>query len=178
MSRSWGGRWRVALVAAATAGSVVGLTGASGAAGTSAPTTTRPVAATTTTSAPLTLAEWKAQYEPAIGQIADDALVVYDTGRRNAKLGTKKSVKATITLCQKWHHDATTVPQEVPAIPSAAAEGNWRGMVSASISASSNCLTALQRGSKPATKRFLTQLALVDDRERLLVKELGGTAAQ
>ena len=134
------------------------------------------VAATTTTSAPLTLAEWKAQYEPAVGQIADDALVAYDTGKKNAKHATKKSVKATITICQQWYHDATTLPQKVPAIPSAAAEKNWRGLVSASVLASSNCLAALQRGSKPAAKKFVKQLVLVDVRERVLAKELGGTA--
>jgi hypothetical protein len=138
----------------------VGMSAVAGASGNTS-TTTQGGAPSTTTSAPLTLAEWKTQYEPAIGQIADDALVAYDTGKK---------------ICQQWYHDATTLPHEVPAIPSVAVEKNWQGLVSASVSASSNCLAALQRGSEPAAKKFVKQLVLADDRERVLVKELGGTA--
>jgi hypothetical protein len=37
---------------------------------------------TTTTTAPLTLTQWKHSYETSVAKLADDALVVWSTGKR------------------------------------------------------------------------------------------------
>ena len=132
-------------------------------------------AAPTTTTAPLTLSQWKDQYEPAVGQIADDALVVYDTGRKDARHPSKKKVRAIVTDCENWHTDAEKLPGEVPPIPSALAEKTWRQLVAASLLGSSDCTAALQQGSKAVTKDFQKQLALVHADEGQLVSELGST---
>ena len=58
-SRSW---WRGAIVVGLAVAGVVGAGVPAGAASSAA----------TTTSSPLTLTQWKTQYEPAIGQLADD----------------------------------------------------------------------------------------------------------
>jgi hypothetical protein len=130
-------------------------------------------AAPTTTTAPLTLSQWKDQYEPAVGQIADDALVVYDTGQKAAKHPSKKKVRAIVTACQNWHTDAEKLPSEVPPIPSAPAEKTWEQLIAASLSGSSDCTAALQHGSKSVTKDFQKQLTLVHADEGRLVSELG-----
>ena len=133
-------------------------------------------AAPTTTTAPLSLAQWKDQYEPAIGEIADDALVVVDTGRRDAKKPTEKKVHAILTACRHWHDDAENLPGEVPPIPLASAEKTWQRLITASISGSADCAAALERGSKSATNRFQKQLALVNIDERKLIGEIGGSS--
>lgn len=130
-------------------------------------------APSTTTTRPLTLAAWKAQYESAIGEIADDVLVVVDTGVANAKHPTKKKVEATISDCDKWHSDAATIPAEVPPIPLASAEKAWKRLIAASLSASSDCTGALGSGSEAGVKAFHEQLAIVDGAERQLVSEVG-----
>jgi hypothetical protein len=129
--------------------------------------------ATPTTTAPLTLSQWKAQYEPAVGQIADDALVVYDTGRKAAKHPTKKMVHTIVAACQAWHTDAEKLPGSVPPIPSTSAEKVWERLIAASLSGSSDCTAALQHGSKSVTKDFQKQLALVHADEGQLISELG-----
>lgn len=168
--RSWGG---AVLVLCLVAAGVEGTAGAS-----STPTTAATTTTTTTTSLPPAVAAWKAKYEPAIGQLADDALVVWDTGQRNAKHPTGKKVKATLSTCRQWLGDAQKLPGEVPPIPEAAAQKTWEALVSASLSAASACVTALTRGSKPAARKFGKALLLVHGDEARLIDELGGTASQ
>jgi len=182
-----GGTWWRRLVVGLTVGiagavPAVGIAGAlpvgSAAAGAAnarpTSTSTIPNAPTTTTStSPLTLSDWKAQYGPAVGEIADDALVVFATGKKNAKHPTKKKATTMVGLCRKWHKDALTVPQQVPPIPVARVERVWQTLVTASLSASSDCVTALQSGSSSATKDFRKQLARVHDAEKTLVAEFG-----
>jgi hypothetical protein len=129
--------------------------------------------ATPATTAPLTLSQWKAQYEPAVGQIADDALVVSDTGRKAAKHPTKKLVHTVVVACQTWHTDAEKLPGEVPSIPLGSAEKAWEQLVAASLVGSADCTAALQHGSKSVVKDFQKQLVLVHTYEGQLVSELG-----
>ena len=129
----------------------------------------------TTTSSPLTLVQWKEQYEPAIGQIADDVDVVVVTGLKDAKHPTKQEAKAMISACQTWHSDAEKLPGEVPPIPLPSAERAWEQLVAASLTGSSDCTTALRRGVSSVTKDFHQQLALVNADERQLTSELGGS---
>lgn len=129
---------------------------------------------TTTTTAHLNLAQWKHSYESAIGKIADGALAVWDTGHKRAKDPTEKKVKATIASCRRWHDDAETVPGEIPPIPQTSAERAWNGLVSASLSASADCLTALQDGSRPAARDFEKEMAAVSNDERTLASQLAG----
>lgn len=130
-------------------------------------------ATTATSTAPLSLTAWKQQYEPAIGQIADDALVVFDTGVKDAKHPTKKKVKAIVSACEQWHSDAEKLPGEVPPIPLTSAEKTWQSLISASISGSSDCTAALQDGTRSVVKEFQKNLALVDADESKLINELG-----
>ncbi|HVX21128.1 MAG TPA: hypothetical protein VHB02_07260 [Acidimicrobiales bacterium] len=135
-----------------------------------------PAGSATSTSAPLTVDQWKSRYEPAVGQLADDALVVWDTGSSGARRPTTGKVRSTVAACRRWHDDATTLPGRVPAIPLAAAERAWRQMVSASVAASSACVQALRAGSKGAIARFRRGLALVHTAEGRLAHQLDGTA--
>ncbi len=132
-------------------------------------------ASTPTTTAPLTLAEWKQQFEPAIGQIADDALVVFDTGKKNARHPTKQKVKSELASCRRWLSDAQQLPDTVPPIPLASAEKVWQSLIRASVAGSSDCVAALGNGSSSVVKDFHKQLVAVDADENRLVAELGGT---
>ncbi|HVX22992.1 MAG TPA: hypothetical protein VHB02_16735 [Acidimicrobiales bacterium] len=134
----------------------------------------RPATLASTATAGGSLAQWKAQYEPAIGQIADDVLVVYVTGKKRAKHPTKEKVQATIADCRRLYRDATKLPGEVPPIPLPSAEKSWRALVAASISGARDCLAALQHGSTKAAREFPKQLARANTRERELVRLLGG----
>jgi|HubBroStandDraft_6_1064221.scaffolds.fasta_scaffold781940_1 hypothetical protein len=155
--------WRGAVVVGLAVAGVVGAGVQAGAAS----------SAGTTTSFPLTLTQWKTQYEPAIGQLADDVVVVVNKGIRDVKHLTEQEVRTTVTACRTWHSDAEKLPAEVPPIPLAAAEKTWKDLIAASISGSSDCTAALQQGSRPATKDFQGQVARVDADEGRLVTELG-----
>jgi|GEM_PF-4764280 len=177
MSRPSGGRWRgpvvgllLTCVPLATSAALVGPAGASS----SPPTSTGTNAASTTTTT-LTFSEWKTQYGPAVGEIADDALVVFDTGRRNAKHPTAKKVKAIVAACRKWHNDAETLPGKVPPIPNSKMESLWKRLVSDSLAASYDCVAALQNGSKSAAAAFRKKLVSVHSDETALVREFGST---
>lgn len=130
---------------------------------------------TTTTTAPLTLAQWKHSYEATIGKIADDALVIWDNGRKAANHPTTKKVSAVVSKCQQWHADAESAPKGVPPIPQTSAERSWTELISASLSASTACVTALQEGSKSAAKRFDKQMSLVNADEKALSSQLSGS---
>lgn len=130
---------------------------------------------TTTTTAPLTLTQWEHSYEGSIGKIADDALVVWDTGRKAAEHPTAKKVRATIASCQQWHDDAETASSGVPPIPQTSAERAWVGLIATSLAASTDCLSALQEGSKSAEENFDKKMVLVRADERTLADELGST---
>jgi hypothetical protein len=130
----------------------------------------------TSTTARLTLAEWKQQFEPAVGQIADDALVVFDTGKKNARHPTKQKVKSELTSCRRWLNDAQELPDKVPPIPLASAEKVWESLIRASVAGSSDCVAALGNGSSSVVKDFHKQLAVVDADESRLVAELGDTS--
>jgi hypothetical protein len=127
----------------------------------------------TTTSSTLTLAQWKTQYEPAVGQIADDVDVVVKTGVKDAKHPTKKEAKSMVAACQTWHADAVKLPVEVPPIPVATAEKMWQQLVTASLSGSADCTAALQHGVTSVTKDFRKQLVRVRSAEQGLITELG-----
>jgi hypothetical protein len=101
--------------------------------------------------------------------------VVWSSGRKSAKHPTAKKVKALITSCQRWRDDAETVPGGVPPIPQAVAEQAWVRLIATSLSASTDCLNALQEGSKSAVKNFDKKMVLVRDDEQTLAGALGGT---
>lgn len=156
-------RWRGAVAAAVLGAVVLGGAGLAGASG------------TTTTTDPLALAQWKHSYEASIGKLADDALVVWSSGRRSAKHPTAKKVASLIASCQRWHDDAERVPAGVPPIPQTVAEQAWVGLIATSLSASADCLNALQEGSKSAQKNFDKKMVLVRGDEKTLVGALSGT---
>ena len=130
---------------------------------------------TTTTTAPLTLTQWKHSYEASVGKLADDVLTVWSTGRKSAKHPTAKKVTTLIAACRQWHDDAETVPNGIPPIPQTPAERAWAGMVATSLSASADCLNALQEGSTSAERNFDKKMVLVRDDEKTLVSALSGT---
>lgn len=155
--------WRVAVAAVMGSAAALGGAGMAGASG------------TTSTTAPLTLTQWKHSYEASIGKLADDALVVWSTGRKSAKHPTAKKITALIASCQQWHDDAETVPGGVPPIPQTSAERAWVGLIASSLSASADCLNALQEGAKSAEKSFDKKMLLVRDDEQTLDSALSGT---
>ena len=63
-------------------------------------------AATTSTTAVLTLGQWEATYEHDIGILADDVLVVVDDGKRAQVHLTKAKVRTTLNDCRQWVRDA------------------------------------------------------------------------
>lgn len=173
LSRRWRGPVACLLLTCIPAGTGAALTGPVGASSSKLAAAGTDAASTTTTA--LTLSEWKAQYGPAVGEIADDALVVFDTGRRNAKHPTAKKVKAIVAACQKWHNDAKTVLGKVPPIPNSQVEAVWQHLVADSVAASYDCVLALQDGSKAAAMTFRKKLVSVHTDEASLVSEFGST---
>jgi len=157
---SW---WRGAAVAAVVSVIAPGGAGLAGASG------------TTTTTAPLTLTQWKHSYETSVGKIADDALVVWSSGKKSAKHPTAKKVTMLITSCQRWHDDAETVPDGVPPIPQRAAERAWAGLIATSLSASADCVNALRGGSMSAERDFDRKMILVRENEKTLLGALGSS---
>jgi hypothetical protein len=133
---------------------------------------------TIATTAPMTLAQWKQQYEQVIGVLADDALVVVSDGKpsktRLSKSKEAAKVKQTVADCTKWHKDALQAPGMAPPVPSAPVQKNWTALMTASTAASADCLTAFHTGSKSAATKFRHQLYLINQDEGLLTAELGG----
>jgi hypothetical protein len=150
--------------------SVGGLMASSG-----SPTATMSAApvATATTSAHLTLGQWKQSYEHDIGILADDVLVVVDDGKRAQTHVTTAKVKTTLKDCRQWATDATMARSAAPPIPMASAQRAWVSMIGASSRAAAQCVASLQSGAGGA-KNFRKQLAIVEKDEATLVSDLNG----
>lgn len=140
-------------------------------------TPSRPVAtlaaAASTTS--LTLSEWKQRYEHDVGILADDVLVVVDDGKRAQNHDTKAKVKTTVNDCRTWASDARQARTAAPPIPMAEAETAWTTMIGASGRAASDCLAALQHGSRRSATDFQKQLKIVERDEVILTRDLNGS---
>jgi hypothetical protein len=128
---------------------------------------------TTTNSASSAIKTWRTKYGlHSIGVIADDVLLVVDTGIRDAKHPSKKSVNDALSHCRQLLTDSKQVPSQVPPIPSAAAQKTWLNLINSSIATSSACVTALQSGSSKAAKSFVRNLRKVELYERRLTRQL------
>ncbi|HEY6473217.1 MAG TPA: hypothetical protein VIY26_10025 [Acidimicrobiales bacterium] len=172
------GRWQLLLVGAGVTFGVAPFLGARPTgASTAAPTTAasyRPgsnedSAATTTA---LTLEQWKQRYEHDIGILADDVLVVVDDGKRAQNHTTTAKVRTTLRDCRTWASDAGQARTAAPPIPLAVAERAWTNMIGASSTAASDCLSALQHGSRHAANDFRKQLQTVENDEAALTRDL------
>ena len=131
-------------------------------------------AATTSTTAVLTLGQWKATYDRDIGILADDVLVVVDDGKRAQTHLTKAKVKTTLNDCRQWVTDAGLARTAAPPIPMAAAERAWTSMISASAQAAADCVASLQRKSLSRAKDFQKRLSIVENDEAMLDSDLNG----
>lgn len=173
-SAEWSpGRWKPVLVGA---GVVFGLAPFLG---------IRPAGASTAASYPpganeasaastitLTLEQWKQRYEHDIGILADDVLVVVDDGKRAQNHVTTAKVRTTVRDCRTWASDAGQARTAAPPIPVAGAERAWTDMIAASSIAASDCLSALQHGSRHAASDFQKQVHIVEDDEATLTRDL------
>jgi hypothetical protein len=128
------------------------------------------VAATSSTA--LTLDEWKQRYEHDVGILADDVLVVVDDGKRAQHNDTTAKVGTTVSDCRTWASDALQARTAAPPIPMADAERAWMTMIKASAHAASDCLAALQHGSRRSAKDFQKQLKIVEQDEVTLNRDL------
>ena len=175
--------WRRCKLTLACAGVILGLaqflgilpTGAATTAATSSEPTVKLVAATS--SSTLTLDEWKQRYEHDVGILADDILVVVDDGKRAQSHDTTAKVKTTVNNCRTWASDARQARTAAPPIPMADAERAWTTMIAASGHAASDCLAALQHGSRRSAKDFQKQLKIVEQDEVTLNRDLNGSSA-
>ena len=133
-------------------------------------TTTQPTTnpGSTSSTVPLTLAQWDQRYEHDVGILADDVLVVVDDGKRFQHHNTKAKVKTTLNDCRTWSSDAGQARTAAPPIPMADAERVWTSMIGASARASSDCLAALKRGSLRSAREFQPQLRIIKQDEVLL----------
>ncbi len=131
-------------------------------------------AATTSTTAVLTLGQWKATYEHDIGILADDVLVVVDDGKRAQVHLTKAKVRTTLNDCRQWVRDAGLARTAAPPIPMAAAQQAWTSMIGASARAAADCVASLQRGSRSSANDFQKRLRIVENDETLLDSDLNG----
>jgi hypothetical protein len=173
--------WRRCNLTLAGAGVILGLvqflgtppTGAATTAVTSSEPIVELVAATSSTA--LTLDQWKQRYERDVGILADDVLVVVDDGKRAQHHDTTAKVKTTVSDCRTWASDARQARTAAPPIPMADAEGVWTSMIGASAHAASDCLAALQHGSRRSAKDFQKQLKIVEQDEVTLTHELNGS---
>jgi hypothetical protein len=140
-------------------------------------TSSRPTAnaASAGSTAALTLDQWKQRYEHDVGIMADDVLVVVDDGKRAQHHDTKAKVKTTLNDCRTWASDAGQARTAAPPIPMASAESAWKSMIRASAHAASDCLAALQHGSRRSAKDFQKQLKIVEQDEVTLNHELNGS---
>jgi hypothetical protein len=179
--RSPAGFWRRRSLTVAGAGVILGLAqfvattpaGAATTAATSSEPIVKLVAATPSTA--LTLDQWKQRYERDVGILADDVLVVVDDGQRAQHHDTKAKVKTTVNDCRTWASDAGQARTAAPPIPMADAERAWKTMISASGRAASDCLAALQHGSRRSAKDFQKQLKVVEKDEVILNHDLNGS---
>jgi hypothetical protein len=131
--------------------------------------------ASTASTTSLTLSEWKQRYERDIGILADDVLVVVDDGRRAQSHDTKAKVKTTVNDCRTWASDARQARTAAPPIPLADAQKAWTTMIGASAHAASDCLAALQHGSRRSATDFQKQLKIVERDEVTLTRDLNGS---
>jgi hypothetical protein len=175
--------WRRYGLTLAGAGMILGLTqfvaatptGAAMTATTPTVPTVRLLAATS--SSTLTLDQWKQRYEHDVGILADDILVVVDDGKRAQSHDTAAKVKTTVNDCRTWASDARQAGTAAPPIPMADAERAWTTMIAASGRAASDCLAALQHGSRRSAKDFQKQLKVVNQDEVTLNRDLNGSSA-
>ncbi|HSZ37977.1 MAG TPA: hypothetical protein VK773_12865 [Acidimicrobiales bacterium] len=142
--------------------------------GTSSSQSIANVASASSTSA-LTLEQWKQRYEQDVGVLADDILVVVDDGKRAQHHDTTGKVKTTVNDCRTWASDARQARTAAPPIPMAGAESAWTSMIGASAHAASDCLAALQHGSRRSAKDFQKQLKIVEQDEVTLNGDLNGS---
>jgi hypothetical protein len=173
--------WRRCNLTLAGTGVILGLaqflgTPPSGAAATAA-TSSEPIvnlvaAASSTT---LTLDQWKQRYEHDVGILADDVLVVVDDGKRAQRHDTTAKVKTTVNDCRTWASDAKQARTAAPPIPMADAERAWTTMIGASARAASDCLAALQHGSRSSANDFQKRLKVVEQDEVTLNRDLNGS---
>jgi hypothetical protein len=131
--------------------------------------------ASASSSAALTLDQWKQRYEHDVGILADDVLVVADDGKRAQSHDTTAKVKTTVNDCRTWASDAGQSRTAAPPIPMAGAERAWTSMIGASAHAASDCLAALQHGSRRSAKDFQKQLKVVEQDEVTLTHDLNGS---
>lgn len=148
-------------------------TGASTTATTSSPTTGN--VASASSSGALTLDQWKQRYEQDVGVLADDVLVVIDDGKRAQHHDTTAKVRTTVNDCRTWASDSRQASTAAPPIPLAGAERAWTSMIGASAHAASDCLAALQHGSRRSAKDFQKQLKIVEQDEVTLNGDLNGS---
>ena len=147
--------------------------GASTTAATSSQPTVQVASAAST--ARLTLDQWKQRYEHDVGILADDVLVVVDDGKRAQSHETTAKVKTTVNDCRTWASDAGQARTAAPPIPVAGVERAWTSMIGASAHAASDCLAALQHGSRRSAKDFQKQLKVVEQDELTLTRDLNGS---
>jgi len=146
-------------------------------AATTATTSSEPIVklAAATPNTTLTLGQWKQHYEQDVGVLADDVLVVVDDGKRAVSHDTTAKVKTTVNDCRTWASDARQARTAAPPIPMAEAERTWTTMIGASGRAASDCLAALQQGSRRSAKDFQKQLKIVEQDEVTLTHDLNGS---
>ena len=142
-----------------------------------ATTSSQPTAdvASTSSTAALTLDQWKQRYEHDVGILADDVLVVVDDGKRAQHHDTAGKVKTTVNDCRTWASDAGQARTAAPPIPMAGAERAWTSMIGSSAHAASDCLASLQHGSRRSAKDFQKQLKIVEQDEVTLTHDLNGS---
>jgi hypothetical protein len=175
--------WRSCNLSLAGAGVILGLTQfvatTPAGAATTAATSNESIAklAATTSDTTLTLDQWKQRYEHDVGILADDILIVVDDGKRAARHDTAAKVKTTVNDCRTWASDARQARTAAPPIPMADAEKAWTTMIGASARAASDCLAALQHGSRRSAKDFQKQLKVVNQDEVTLNRDLNGSSA-
>lgn len=173
------GRYRCGgILSAACIGLSVGLVQFAGVpstgAATTATTSSQPDAtiASTGSTAALTLDQWTQRYERDVGVLADDVLVVVDDGKRAQHHDTKAKVKTTLNDCRTWSSDAGQARTAAPPIPMAGAERAWTSMIGASAHAASDCLAALEHGSRRSANDFQKQVKIVEQDEVTLNHDL------
>ena len=102
-------------------------------------------------------------------------LVVVDDGKRAQSHETTAKVKTTVSDCRTWASDAGQARTAAPPIPMAGAQRAWTSMIGASARAASDCLAALQHGSRRSAKDFQKQLKTVEQDEVTLTHDLSAS---
>jgi hypothetical protein len=162
-----------------SAGLILGLIQFLGTAPTDAATSSEPIVklAAATPNTTLTLGQWRQHYEQDVGVLADDVLVVVDDGKRAVNHDTAAKVRTTVKDCRTWASDANQARTAAPPIPMLEAERAWTSMIGASARAASDCLAALQHGSRRSAKDFQKQVKAVNQDEVTLNRDLNGSSA-